>query len=67
MSNIIYGKTKNKETGEWVEDLRFIARKFGDVTKACFACTKAFTCDAEKIEDCHWETPDNVVCLPDIE
>lgn len=65
--NIVYGKTQDKETGEWVEDLRFIARKFGDVTKACFACTKALTCEAVNIEDCKWETPDNVVCFPCVE
>ncbi len=61
MNNITYGKTQNKETGEWIEDQRFIARKFGDVTKACFCCKKAFTCEAVNLEDCNFDTRDDVV------
>lgn len=60
MNNITYGKTQDKKTGEWIEDQRFIARKFGAVTKACFCCKKAFTCEAVNVEDCKFETRDNV-------
>lgn len=59
--NIVYAKTKDELTGEWIEDQRFIARKFGAITKACFCCKKAFTCEAVNVEDCKFETRDDVV------
>ena len=70
MSNVIYGK-RRQEDGTYVEDMRFPARKFIDakgdiVTKACFACKKAFTCMATYLEECEWETRDDVACCPGV-
>jgi uncharacterized protein YihD (DUF1040 family) len=62
-SNIIYGKVK-QEDGSYVEDKNMIARKFGNITKACFTCKKEDTCTATKLEDCKPEKKENVVCFP---
>ena len=70
MSNVIYGKRK-REDGTTIEDIRFRAKRFIDnagnvVIKACFACKKCLTCEAANLEECKWETADNVACHPNI-
>ncbi len=59
-SVVTYEKVKQPD-GTYVEEKRYVSRKFGNVLKACFVCTKSKTCTATKLDECKFEKPDNVV------
>ena len=63
---IVYGKTTLPD-GTWIENKNYISRKFGDVLKPCFVCTKKDTCTANTLKECKFEKPDNVVLCKEVD
>ena len=63
---IVYGKTTLPD-GTWIENKNYISRKFGNVLKACFACTKKETCTANTLKECDFEKRDDVALFKGLE